>query len=144
MLFEHVLTTPQKNKQIVERFVDLINKQEFERLAEVVHPNFVRTSCAAGEPSVQSRADLIHFLEREFETFPDAEEALLDLVSEGEKVAARHRFRGTHLGPLGSHPPTERVMEAHYIAIYRVRGGQIVEAWAEWDNLFGLRQLGLA
>jgi predicted ester cyclase len=33
-------------------------------------------------------------------------------------------------------------MNAEYIAIYRVQDGQIVEAWVEWDNLAGLRQLG--
>jgi hypothetical protein len=33
-------------------------------------------------------------------------------------------------------------MEAGYIAIYRVKEGQIVEAWVEWDNLTGLVQLG--
>jgi hypothetical protein len=33
-------------------------------------------------------------------------------------------------------------MTADYMAIYRVAGGLIVEAWAEWDNLSGLVQLG--
>ena len=33
-------------------------------------------------------------------------------------------------------------MSAHYLAIYRVRDGQIVEAWVEWDNLTALRELG--
>ena len=26
--------------------------------------------------------------------------------------------------------------------IYRLESGRIVEAWAEWDNLAGLKQLG--
>jgi predicted ester cyclase len=29
-----------------------------------------------------------------------------------------------------------------YIAIYRIADGRIAEAWAEWDNLSGLAQLG--
>jgi hypothetical protein len=33
-------------------------------------------------------------------------------------------------------------MTADYMAIYRVTGGLIAEAWAEWDNLTGLVQLG--
>jgi hypothetical protein len=43
---------------------------------------------------------------------------------------------------MGPYPPTEKVMTADYLAIYRVEDGQIAEAWAEWDNLSGLVQLG--
>jgi len=57
-------------------------------------------------------------------------------------MAVRHRFRGTQRGALGPYPPTGKVMDVEYIAIYVVRGNQIVEAWAEWDNLAGLKQLG--
>lgn len=84
------------------------------------------------------------FLDAEFVTFPDASETLLDLVAEGDKVAARHHFRGTQLGPMGSYPPSGKVLNATYIAIYRVENQRIVEAWAEWDNLNGLKQLGHA
>ena len=44
---------------------------------------------------VASRGALIEFLRREFETFPDADEKLEDLVAEPGKVAARHHFTGT-------------------------------------------------
>ena len=77
----------------------------------------------------------------EFATFPDATETLLDLVAEGDKVAARHRFRGTQLGPMGPFPPSGKVLDANYIVIYRIENSRIAEAWAEWDNLAGLRQL---
>ncbi|MCQ3934017.1 MAG: ester cyclase, partial [Gammaproteobacteria bacterium] len=33
-------------------------------------------------------------------------------------------------------------LEATYIAIYRVENQRIAEAWAEWDNLAVLKQLG--
>jgi len=51
-------------------------------------------------------------------------------------------FRGTEHGAMGSYLPTGKTMNAEYITIYRVRNGQILEAWAEWDNLAGLKQLG--
>jgi predicted ester cyclase len=82
------------------------------------------------------------FLRGELETFPDAHESLEDLVAEGDRVAARHRFRGTQRGALGPYPPSGRRLEATYLAIYRVEDGRIAEAWAEWDNLAGLAQLG--
>ena len=92
---------------------------------------------------MRSAEQLVAFLQGEYATFPDARESLLDLVAEHDKVAARHRFRGTQLGPLGSFPPSGKVLDATYLAIYRIDEQRIAEAWAEWDNLAGLRQLGL-
>jgi predicted ester cyclase len=57
-------------------------------------------------------------------------------------VAARSQFCGTQLGRLGSYPPSGKVLSATTLAIYRLEGGRIAEAWVEWDNLYGLRQLG--
>jgi steroid delta-isomerase-like uncharacterized protein len=130
------------NKAIVCDFVDAVNRQDWHAVRRLLDPDFVRHSVAAGEPAVHSADDLIAFLRAEFETFPDATETLLDLVAEDDKVAARHRFRGTQAGPMGAHPPTGRVLAATYLAIYRIEGGRIAEAWVEWDNLHGLRQLG--
>jgi predicted ester cyclase len=129
-------------KQTVRAFVDAINSQDWIRLDSLVAPDFVRHSIAGGEPSVRSRADLMRFLRCEYETFPDAQELILDIFAEGEKVAVRHHFRGVQHGAMGSYLPTGKTMNAEYIAIYRVRNDQILEAWAEWDNLAGLRQLG--
>lgn len=132
----------ERNKAIVLAFVESVNSQNWDRLDELVAPDFVRHSHAAGPPGVRSRDDLKRFLRGEFETFPDAHETVEDLLAEGDRVAARHRFRGTQHGPLGSHPPTGRTMTSEYLAIYRLADGRIAEAWAEWDNLSGLTQLG--
>jgi steroid delta-isomerase-like uncharacterized protein len=131
-----------ENKSLVRSFVDAINAQDWPRVIGSVASDFTRHSTAAGEPAVRSSKDLVAFLQAEFATFPDATETLLDLVAEGDKVAARHRFRGTQLGPMGSFPPSGKVLDANYIAIYRIENSRIAEAWAEWDNLAGLKQLG--
>jgi steroid delta-isomerase-like uncharacterized protein len=130
----------ERNKAVVSAFVEAVNAQDWKRVDELVAPEFIRHSYAT--PGVQSREDLKRFLRAESETFPDAHETLEDLLAEGNRVAVRHRFRGTQKGPLGLYPATGRTMEADYIAIYRVEAGQIVEAWVEWDNLTGLAQLG--
>lgn len=119
-----------------------INESDWGLLSRIVAPNFVRHSHAAGEPGVRSRQDLIEFLQSEAQSFPDGREELLDLIAEGNKVAARHRFSGTQSGTLGQFPPTGKRMVAEYLAIYRIENGCIVEAWAEWDNKSGLAQLG--
>lgn len=134
----------QGNKLLVRAFVDAINAQDWPRVLTLLAPDFTRHSTAAGEPGVRSAKDLVAFLQAEFATFPDATETLLDLVGEEDKVAARHQFRGTQLGPMGPFPSSGKVLNANYLAIYRVENQRIAEAWAEWDNLAGLKQLGHA
>jgi predicted ester cyclase len=130
------------SRRILEAFVEAIDTQDWESLASIVAPGFVRHSYSAGAPGVRSRDDFIEYLRGEFATIPDVRETIEDIVTDGDKVAVRHRFTGTQAGRLGPYPPTGRSMTAEYIAIYRLTGNVIVESWAEWDNLNGLVQLG--
>jgi steroid delta-isomerase-like uncharacterized protein len=130
------------NKAVVRAFVEAVNAQDWPRVIDLLAPDFTRHSAAAGEPQVRSAKDLVAFLQAEFATFPDAKETLVDLVAEVDRVAARHQFRGTQLGPMGPFPPSGKVLSSHYLAIYRIENHRIAEAWAEWDNLAGLKQLG--
>lgn len=132
----------ERNKGVVRAFAEAINARDWDRLDELVAADFVRHSHAAGAPGVRSRDDLKQYLRGEFETFPDAEEVIEDMLAEADKVAVRHRFRGTQRGAMGPYPASGKVMAVDYLAIYRVVGGQIVESWAESDNLSGLVQLG--
>lgn len=43
---------------------------------------------------------------------------------------------------MGPFPPSGKVLSSNYLAIYRIENHRIAEAWAEWDNLAGLKQLG--
>ena len=126
---------------MIRDFVESVNTQNWDRLRSLLDPHFVRHSNAGGT-EIRSAEELISYLKNEYATFPDAEETLLDLVAEGESVAARSRFRGTQAGSLGSYPPSGKMLCATYLAIYRLEGGRIAEAWAELDNLCGLQQLG--
>jgi predicted ester cyclase len=130
-------------KAIVQAFVDAVNNQDWQAIETLVATGFTRHSIAAGEIDVRSRLDLIKFLRAEYITFPDANEQIVDILGEGDKVAVRMRFRGTQAGILGTYPPTGKPVDSEYLAIYRIESGLIVEAWAEWDNLTTLKQLGL-
>lgn len=137
------MTESERNTALVRAFVDALNAKDWDEIDRLVAPDFIRHSAAAGEPGVRSRDDLKWFIRNEHATFPDAHETIEDLVANGDRVAARHRLTGTQRGRFGDHAPTGRAIEADYLAIYRLAAGQIVEAWAEWDNLTVLAQLGL-
>lgn len=132
----------ERNKILIRQFVDAINVRDWQTLTQLMAADFCRHSHAAGQPEVRTRDEFIEYLRKEFATFPDAEESLEDMIAEGDKVAVRHRCIGTQKGCLGPYPASGKTLKADYLAIYRIADQQIVEAWAEWDNLTGLKQLG--
>lgn len=75
--------------------------------------------------------------------FPDGRFTTEDQISEGNKIAVRYRFEGTHLGAFQGMPPTHKQVSYSGILIYRFADDKIAEQWTEID-LFGfLRQLGV-
>ena len=66
------------------------------------------------------------------------------MIVEGETVAYRWTFRGTHQGELMGMPPTGKQVEITGITINRISGSKIEEQWNLFDQLGVMRQLGVA
>ena len=62
-----------------------------------------------------------------------------EVVTGGEHVAVRLRFRGLHVGPFAGLEPCGRTVEWEEIHLWRVRDGRLVEHWAGRDDLAALR-----
>jgi steroid delta-isomerase-like uncharacterized protein len=75
--------------------------------------------------------------------FPDLRFALEELVAEGDLVAARYSWRGTHRGEafLGI-PPSGKAILVRGMDFFRLRDGKIIEHWDSVDELGMLTQLG--
>jgi len=65
-----------------------------------------------------------------------------DTITEGDKVAARWTARMTHRGDHLGIPATNRQVVITGMSIVRVRDGQIVEGWNNWDIMSLMQQLG--
>lgn len=65
-----------------------------------------------------------------------------DMVAEGDKVAVRTTFKGTHMGELMGIPPTGKEVIMPVFLFYRIAGGKIVEHWINVDQLSLMQQLG--
>jgi steroid delta-isomerase-like uncharacterized protein len=131
-----------RNKAVVREFIAAINRKEWDKLSEWVTSHVVRHGQTSGQAPVRSLDNLKEFLQREAETFPDAQETIHFLVAEGDKVAACLTFRGTQQGPLGPFPASGKTLAADFLCIFRLEDGRIAEMWVEWDNLNALVQLG--
>jgi predicted ester cyclase len=74
--------------------------------------------------------------------FPDMRWRIEQLIAEGDWVAARLTFTGTHLGTFGEIAPTGRRVSMQEMIFWRVVDGRLHAFWAQADAL-GLRiQLG--
>ncbi len=78
-----------------------------------------------------------------FEGFPDSRFPLDDVIAEGDLVAVRHSFRGTHQGEFQGIPPTGVKVTVPAIVIYRIVDGKIIETWLNADMLGLMQQLGV-
>ena len=77
-------------------------------------------------------------------SFPDTRMKIVDIVATGDRVVARFKCSGTHLGDWLGHPPTGRRFAAiDEVYFFRFRDGRIVHAWGIEDTLRRLEQLGL-
>jgi len=91
----------------------------------------------------EMRTDIRAWLTELRRAFPDYHVQIEDVIVEGDKVVARERITGTHVGPLLGIPPTGRPICVDGIDILRVDDGRIVEHWGLADGQTMVRQLGL-
>ena len=135
----------EENKAVIRRWIEAFNERDLQGEADVLAPGFV-----AHVPDAPAPLDL-EGLEawREFtapfvEAFPDLRLTIQDIAAEGNTVAARVAFRGTHRGEFQGLPPTGKEVAFSSIEIDRVVDGKVEEHWVE-INLLGLvQQLGVA
>ncbi len=71
------------------------------------------------------------------QAFPDFDVALDDLIAEGNQVAKRWTFRGTHRGEFNGIPATGKQVTMRGITLYRLEGGKVREMYWNYD-VFGL------
>jgi steroid delta-isomerase-like uncharacterized protein len=75
--------------------------------------------------------------------FPDLHCTIDDMIVEGDNVAIRTTWTGTHKGEIKGIPPTNKKVTAWEIEIDRVVDGKIAEIWTRYDTLGLIQQLGL-
>jgi predicted ester cyclase len=75
--------------------------------------------------------------------FTDLTATIEDMIAEGDKVAYRLTFRGTHQGELMGMPATGKHVTYTGIGIDTVVNGTITDMWLNFETLGMLQQLGV-
>jgi len=77
-----------------------------------------------------------------FETaFPGYQMILEDMMAEGDKVAVRFKFIGTHKGIFQEFLPTGREVSMKGIIIYEIKNNKIINHWMGADTAELISQL---
>lgn len=131
----------EENKAVARRWNDEIwNKGNLAAIDELMATDFIWHSAPPGvapdrEGLKQSAVSL--------SSFADIHCATKDMVAEGDKVAVRWTWSGSHTGEYIGITPTGKRVTMTGISIIRIVGGKIVEEWDESDNLGFMEQLGV-
>jgi predicted ester cyclase len=131
------IDTPAHNKQTVQRiYEDCINTGDLTRLAEFVDASYVGPN---GERGPEGFAATVGGLRA---GFPDIHFTLEDLVADGDRVALRWKWEGTHQNSFRGFEPTGKRVTNAAIGIYELRDGKVVRAWLQTDRLGFLDAMG--
>ncbi len=135
----------EENKAVVQRWFDEVwNKGRAESIDEMFAADGIAHGLSEdpGHP-ITGPKEFKPFHEVFRGAFPDIEVVIEDMIAEEDKVAARCSVRGKHegghLGIAASHTPVDFTG----ITIVRIRDGQIVEAWNNFDFMRMNKQIGL-
>jgi steroid delta-isomerase-like uncharacterized protein len=128
----------------MRHFIEEMNKGKVAAMAvidELCAANFVWHPSSGEE--IHGFKDFKQNTNEVYNTFPDAQFNIDEMVAEGDRVAVRWTFTGTHKGEFMGIPPTNKKITAWGIEIYRVVDGKFVESWERFDDLGLMQQLGL-
>jgi steroid delta-isomerase-like uncharacterized protein len=66
--------------------------------------------------------------------FPDLQHTVVNMIAEGDQVAARFSARGTHRGKWEGFAPTGKAIHYTGVTLARIDQGKIVEHFTWWER----------
>ena len=133
-------TIQDRNKQLVREATAALDRGDFDAFRDGLSADHV---CHYMDYKSMDRDALIEDIKIGRAPFADATTVIDDLVAEGDKVAYRITFQGTHTGTYWDVPPTGRKITFSELHIATIVDGKFKETWA-LSTVFGpMRQMGM-
>lgn len=131
------------NKAVSRRWIHVFNERDDAGEADVRGPEYLAHAPASLEAAPLNSEAWTRFLAGFVEGFPDLRLTVEDAVGEGDLVAQRVHFEGTHTGEFQGLPATHRKVSFDGLELNRFVDGRVAEHWFQLDALSLLQQLGL-
>ena len=134
-------------KEMGEKYIQAINNDDFDLLAEVLAEDFVDEAASGNEaidmglPQGIEGAKAAHLMLRS--GFPDLTFTLDDLLVEGDRLVMVATGRGTNTGPFFGIPATGKEVSWTGMRVLRIANGKFVSGVAEFDQVGILQQMGI-
>lgn len=130
------------NAFIVRRFVDeVITQGNLDSAVQFVWEDVVELVPLPGQdPGLEGLKDVLRAMRA---GFPDLVFSIVEQISEGDKVASRFEWTGTHKGEFLGVPATGRSVHVWGMVIDRLEHGRIKETRILMDSLGLMIQLGV-
>ena len=129
----------ERNKDVARQVIDRIFvHQEDAAIDELIAPDFVPHTFGRMPPG---REGLRAGMQRAGAGVSDARFDIQDEIAEGDRVAVRVTTSARHTGQFMGIDPTGERYSIDEIHIFRIRDGQVIEHWHEFDKLALLQQL---
>ncbi len=132
------IQTPEKNKEVVRKlYQDFLNTGRLELLDQMIAQDYVGPFGPGGPTAFAEPVQAL------LQGFPDIHWTIQDLVAEGDQVAVRWSWQGTHTKPFRGIAPSHKQVTDSAIAIYQLKDNKIIRAWIQTDRLGFLQQIGV-
>jgi steroid delta-isomerase-like uncharacterized protein len=129
----------EENKKLVREHYQSFFENDAAAIKRQISPDFVDHEAPPGMG--RGPESVITWRAMVGRSFPDLRANLDDVVAEGDRVAVRATWHGTHQGEFMGIPPTGRSVAFSGMVFFRISGGQIAERWATLDRLELMKQL---
>ena len=131
------------NAKVVQLFFDKLSMGDFDGACDLMTPGSVHHlpglgSERCGTSQWRRLEDSVR------DAFPDRAFRVHQIVSDGDRTAARVTWSATHKNTFANTPPTGKRVEVNGFDIFRISDGKIAEQWSEQDILGLHKQIGAA
>ena len=139
------MTDIEQNRQVARDIFEVgLNEGDIDAIVSLTADTFVDHDIHVDTGGLTGPEDMRQALLAIREGFPDIEVTVEQTLAEGEWVATRNTWRGTHDGVFNGIPPTGNRIEVTGIVLWRIVDGKITERRATLDTHALLTQLGVA
>jgi len=130
----------EQNKAVVRRIVE----EHWNRKNPSLVGELFSTNCSLHTPDgvLQGLEGASLLYEAYATAFPDFRLGVDDTLADGNRVAVRYTFTGTHNGSLAAVPASGRPVSVQGIVIFRLDGAKVDDVRFVWDKFALLQQIG--
>ena len=121
------------NREVVKKYHEVWSNGQVTELDKIMDPDFVCHFINGIEWKGIDGAN--NSISSHRKSFPDWNEEIVDMMSEGDKVVTRYKSTGTHEGIFNGLDATGKKITIYETSIYRIANGKIAEQWGFPDEL---------